>query len=177
MSDKQCIKLLIYIIDNNHYATQFITKTVEKLQFMFKEAINIEISILNFFDNNLEFSEFVCNHKIPINKCCYEKPLLKFNKLPFHKILPINPALNLPDILNNIYESVKFSNYQVGANCFFIYNKKFKGVWQVISQLLPFPDEIIGDTRIIRSNKTNSFFIRHIDTSIHKPLFELWYKN
>ena len=187
MEARKSIELLIYIADNDVAASNHIKATVNELKTHFKQAIKLDIFTINIWKDDPEYvSRFICTHSSPLYKsCCYDKPLFKYDKEGLRSSLlsaqggrsnDVARTQNVlfPEFLNNNYEAVRFSSKRLKANCYFIYSKKHRGVWNVVSDLLPHPEELLGEKTIISAvTSVNDSFIRRIDTSISQPLFRL----
>lgn len=181
----QNIDLLIYIFDTDKRATENIKRTVASIVDLVRQGVAIDVRIFNVWYDRYSAGS-TCSHAIPSSKeCCYDSPLLVENHGNRHRPLPVPLGTSLsqrsafPNYLNEEYEAAIFYHNKIDADCVFIYHKKYKGAWQIISQLLPEPDRIVGDITLIgplddsRRGRRRDAFVRNVDTSVNKPLFEL----
>lgn len=178
------ISILIYVIDTDVKSEENILATVDKLVDYFKAAIRITVRIFNvWYSSQRKQSEVVCSHAEPASvECCYSKPLFLHNHRNKHRMisLSIPPSFitkpNIPYYISTDYEAVTFTKSQVGAECAFVYSKKQRGVWQMISELLPFPEQITGNifvTNGLSDKKSIYGFNKYINTAVTRSLLDI----
>ena len=173
------IKLLIYITDDSDVCFKNVQNVASDLRNRFANAITIDFEIFNAKHPN---KKYVCEHVSPKEiACCYDK-IFFVHDYKRRLELPIavsqtdceRISTSIPRFLNPQYEAVKFNKSRLNANVFFVYDSKKRGVWQLISGLLPAPNEIIGEIAPLGDVcRSNDLFVKKIDTKIQKPLFEL----